>query len=53
MKTREGKGTDEMIWRRKRNNYHLYVVYLTMLAVSQFTFFQMTGGIVGNELGRR
>jgi hypothetical protein len=42
MKTGEGKGTDEMIWRRKINNYCIYVVYLTMLAISQFTYLQMT-----------
>jgi hypothetical protein len=53
MKTGEGQGTDEVIWRRKINNYCFYVVYLMMLAISQFTYLQMTGRIVGNELGRR
>ena len=52
-KTGEGQGTNEMIWRRKINNYWFYVVYLTMLAISQFTYLQMARRIVGNEMGRR
>jgi hypothetical protein len=43
MKTGEGKGTDEMILRRNINNYCFYVVYLTMLAISEVKYLQMTG----------
>jgi len=47
------QGTDEMVWRRKMNNYCFYIVYLMTLAISQFTYLQMTRRIVGNEMGRR